>query len=41
MHIPENYLSPGTCTVMLATMAPVWYVSEKRLKFKLKTKKKT
>jgi cobalt/nickel transport system permease protein len=24
MHIPENYLSPSTCLVMTAAMAPVW-----------------
>ena len=24
MHIPDNYLSPETCAVMTAAMAPVW-----------------
>ena len=24
MHIPENYLSPATCAVMMTAMVPVW-----------------
>ena len=27
MHIPENYLSPATCAVLGAAMAPVWFVA--------------
>ena len=27
MHIPENYLSPSTCAVLGAAMAPVWFVA--------------
>ncbi|MDD3164918.1 MAG: cobalt transporter CbiM [Oscillospiraceae bacterium] len=31
MHIPENYLSPATCAVMTAAVAPVWAVSVKKI----------
>ncbi|MCR4960073.1 MAG: cobalt transporter CbiM [Lachnospiraceae bacterium] len=31
MHIPENYLSPITCGVMTAAMAPVWVHSVKKV----------
>ena len=31
MHIPENYLSPVSCAVMTATMAPVWVHAVKRV----------
>lgn len=30
MHIPDGYLSPGTCVVMYGAMAPVWYVAARR-----------
>lgn len=39
MHIPENYLSPATCATMFAAMAPVWYVSAKKVKVQIKKKK--
>lgn len=39
MHIPENYLSPATCATMFAAMAPVWYVSAKKVKAQIETKK--
>lgn len=32
MHIPENYLSPSTCTVMTAAMLPVWGYSIHKIK---------
>ncbi len=32
MHIPENYLSPQTCAVMTAAVAPVWAYSIKKVK---------
>ena len=32
MHIPDNYLSPATCAVMVAAMVPVWAVSIKKVK---------
>ena len=32
MHIPDNYLSPATCAVMAAAMAPVWAKSIKKVK---------
>ncbi len=32
MHIPDNYLSPATCGVFAAIMAPVWYASVKKVK---------
>jgi cobalt/nickel transport system permease protein len=32
MHIPDNYLSPATCAVMGAAMAPVWAVAVKKVK---------
>ncbi|BCA87034.1 cobalt transporter CbiM [Enterococcus saigonensis] len=41
MHIPENYLSPQTCGVMLATVAPVWYVSIKKVDAQIKLHKET
>ncbi len=31
MHIPDGYLSPKTCMAMFAVMAPVWYVSLKKV----------
>lgn len=39
MHIPENYLSPATCATMIAAMAPVWYVSAKKVKVQIEEKK--
>lgn len=41
MHIPENYLSPATCITMFAAMAPVWYVSAKKVKVQIEEKKET
>lgn len=41
MHIPENYLSPQTCSVMLATVAPVWYISVKKVDAQIKLHKET
>ena len=41
MHIPENYLSPSTCATMFAVMAPVWYVSAKKVKVQIEKKKET
>lgn len=32
MHIPENYLSPATCGVLTAAMAPIWYISIQKVK---------
>lgn len=32
MHIPDNYLSPATCAVMVAAMVPVWTVSVRQVK---------
>ena len=32
MHIPENYLSPSTCAVMTAAMAPVWVRAVKKVR---------
>lgn len=32
MHIPENYLSPSTCAVMTAAVAPVWVRAVKKVK---------
>lgn len=31
MHIPDNYLSPATCGVMLVVMAPIWVISVKKV----------
>jgi cobalt/nickel transport system permease protein len=31
VHIPDNYLSPATCAVMGAAMAPVWTVAVRRV----------
>lgn len=35
MHIPDNYLSPATCAVMVAAMVPVWAISIKKVKKEL------
>lgn len=32
MHIPDNYLSPGTCSIFAAAMLPIWYYSLHKLK---------
>lgn len=32
MHIPDNYLSPQTCGVMVAVMVPVWTISVKKVR---------
>jgi cobalt/nickel transport system permease protein len=31
MHIPDNYLSPATCAVMAAAVAPAWALSVKKV----------
>ncbi|MFD1317941.1 cobalt transporter CbiM [Loigolactobacillus zhaoyuanensis] len=41
MHIPDNYLSPATCGVMLTAMAPIWTVSVLKVKAQIKEKKET
>ncbi|HVO20635.1 MAG TPA: cobalt transporter CbiM [Anaeromyxobacter sp.] len=32
MHIPDNYLSPGTCAVLGAAMIPVWTASLRKVR---------
>lgn len=39
MHIPDNYLSPQTCLVMTAAVAPVWAVSVKHVHSRLPKEK--
>lgn len=39
MHIPDNYLSPQTCAVMGALMAPIWAVSVKKVTGEISAKK--
>lgn len=39
MHIPDNYLSPQTCAVMTAAVAPAWIVSVNRIKKELPPRK--
>lgn len=39
MHIPDHYLSPQTCAVMTAAVAPAWVVSIKRIRLDLPLKK--
>lgn len=41
MHIPENYLSPETCGVMLATAAPFWYFSIRKVEAQVSLHKET
>ena len=41
MHIPENYLSPETCGVMLATAAPFWYLSIRKVEAQVSLHKET
>src|SRR3989337_1709471 len=31
MHIPDGYLSPGTCAVFYGVMAPAWYLASKKM----------
>ena len=38
MHIPDGYLSPRTCVVFYAVMAPVWYMAARRVEKALKVK---
>lgn len=38
MHIPDGYLSPGTCAVFFAGMLPVWYIASRRVEATLKLK---
>ncbi|MEI6093481.1 MAG: cobalt transporter CbiM [bacterium] len=39
MHIPDNYLSPSTCTVFGLAMMPVWFVALKKVKKEISAKK--
>lgn len=41
MHIPENYLSPQTCGVMLTAVAPFWYLSVRKVDAQIKLHKET
>lgn len=36
MHIPDGYLSPATCVVFYGAMAPVWYLSARKVERSLK-----
>ena len=38
MHIPDGYLSPGTCAALFAGAAPFWWVALRRLKRALHTR---
>lgn len=38
MHIPDGYLSPKTCGVLYMAMAPVWYLSARKLQKTLRAK---
>lgn len=38
MHIPDGYLSPKTCAVFYAVMAPVWILASRRVEKTLKLK---
>lgn len=38
MHIPDGYLSPGTCVSLYAGSAPFWYVAFRRLRRGMQTK---
>jgi len=38
MHIPDGYLSPGTCAVMYAAMVPVWVRATRRIKKVVKSR---
>ena len=39
MHIPDGYLSPATCAVLYAAMAPVWYLSGRKMKSEMNEKR--
>lgn len=41
MHIPDNYLSPETCTVLVAAMAPIWAISLKKVRVQVQKKEAT
>lgn len=38
MHIPDGYLSPGTCALFYGVMIPVWYLASKKTEKALKLK---
>jgi cobalt/nickel transport system permease protein len=38
MHIPDGYLSPGTCALTFAAAAPFWYVASQKVKRQLHTR---
>jgi cobalt/nickel transport system permease protein len=38
MHIPDGYLSPGSCACLYAASTPFWYVSLRRLRRALHTR---
>lgn len=38
MHIPDGYLSPKTCGVLYAAMAPIWYISARKVQKTLQAK---
>lgn len=38
MHIPDGYISPGTCAVFYAAMAPAWYMAAKKAERSLRLK---
>jgi len=38
MHIPDGYLSPKTCAVFYAAMAPVWYMAARKVQKTLHAK---
>lgn len=38
MHIPDGYLSPKTCAVFYAAMAPAWYVAARKVQKTLHAK---
>lgn len=38
MHIPDGYLSPGTCSALYAAMSPIWYLSARKVQKTLHAK---
>ncbi|MBI5327803.1 MAG: cobalt transporter CbiM [Deltaproteobacteria bacterium] len=38
MHIPDGYLSPKTCGVLYAAMAPIWYLAARKVQKILQAK---
>jgi len=38
MHIPEGYLSPKTCGILYAAMAPIWYLAARKVQKTLHAK---